>query len=531
MKLFTVKVLVLLTTLFTLTSFAWAADRFVDLKDGTMLDTVSHLRWLKNANCFGTKNWYDAGNSALGLKSDDCDLRDGSTSGEWELPNKDQLYSFKYTYEELNAAGFKQVMGDYYWSSTEYHEWVVIKAYSMMFQIVVPPYEMLMSEKCGVWPVRKGQWYNSVIAVAPANKDFGSVNTSTTSVKQTFTLSNNGTENLVLSSIALTGGDSGMFALNDDDGTCTNTTTIPPNGSCTVVATFVPTSGGAKSTILRISSETALVKTKDIPLSGTGVALLSVTLAGDGNGTVASPSAINCPGTCGGSFSNGETVTLTPKASPYSYFTGWTGACTGTGDCTVTMTESRNVTATFTSKLVSWWQAENNTLDSKGTNNGTNKTEYVSVDGTLEGYAATAQCPIGLSKVSYWAWYGNNCNSINPQNCTNAVTCSSVGTTCQVAFSNEICGGDPCVGKQKKGYFQLTCAQGSNGYAAGPVGQAFSSNGSNVNVQSVNVPHSASLDLAKGHTVSFWVKLNKYPDTGKNYYLVNKWKGVPKTSG
>jgi photosystem II stability/assembly factor-like uncharacterized protein len=77
--------------------------------------------------------------------------------------------------------------------------------------------------------------------------------------------------------------------------------------------------------------------------------LLSVVLDGSGIGTVASsPSGINCGSTCSASFANGTNVTLTPTAPSGSYFAGWTGACTGSGACTVSMTQARNVTAIFT---------------------------------------------------------------------------------------------------------------------------------------------------------------------------------------
>jgi hypothetical protein len=41
-------------------------------------------------------------------------------------------------------------------------------------------------------------------------------------------------------------------------------------------------------------------------------------------------------------------VTLTATASAGSTFTGWSGACTGTGSCVVTMSAAKSVTATFT---------------------------------------------------------------------------------------------------------------------------------------------------------------------------------------
>lgn len=75
---------------------------------------------------------------------------------------------------------------------------------------------------------------------------------------------------------------------------------------------------------------------------------LSVTKAGLGTGTVTSaPSGINCGATCSANFSTGTSVTLTAAAASGSTFTGWSGACTGTSTCTVSMTAARAVTATF----------------------------------------------------------------------------------------------------------------------------------------------------------------------------------------
>jgi hypothetical protein len=75
---------------------------------------------------------------------------------------------------------------------------------------------------------------------------------------------------------------------------------------------------------------------------------LTVARAGTGSGTVtSSPSGINCGTTCSASYANGTSVTLTASAASGSTFTGWSGACTGTGTCTVAMSAARSVTATF----------------------------------------------------------------------------------------------------------------------------------------------------------------------------------------
>ena len=75
---------------------------------------------------------------------------------------------------------------------------------------------------------------------------------------------------------------------------------------------------------------------------------LTVTRAGAGSGVVtSSPAGINCGGTCSASFNSGTVVTLTATPAAGSTFGGWTGDCTGTGACQVTMTAPRAVTATF----------------------------------------------------------------------------------------------------------------------------------------------------------------------------------------
>ncbi|HET7442846.1 MAG TPA: hypothetical protein VFJ47_16210 [Terriglobales bacterium] len=75
---------------------------------------------------------------------------------------------------------------------------------------------------------------------------------------------------------------------------------------------------------------------------------LSVTLAGTGTGSVtSSPAGIVCPTTCTRNFPLGSAVTLTAKPSSGSTFVGWSGACSGTTACSVTMSTAKSVTATF----------------------------------------------------------------------------------------------------------------------------------------------------------------------------------------
>lgn len=78
---------------------------------------------------------------------------------------------------------------------------------------------------------------------------------------------------------------------------------------------------------------------------------LSVTISG--TGTVNStPSGIACQtgstAGCSAQFTPGTPVTLLPTPSANASFAGWSGACTGSGGCQVTMNSAKSVTATFT---------------------------------------------------------------------------------------------------------------------------------------------------------------------------------------
>ncbi len=74
---------------------------------------------------------------------------------------------------------------------------------------------------------------------------------------------------------------------------------------------------------------------------------LEVTLAGSGAGTVTGD-GIDCGDDCAEIYLAGTVVTLTATPGDSSRFDGWSGACAGVGDCTVTLDDAQQVTATFT---------------------------------------------------------------------------------------------------------------------------------------------------------------------------------------
>ena len=79
------------------------------------------------------------------------------------------------------------------------------------------------------------------------------------------------------------------------------------------------------------------------------VSWLSVTLNGTGSGSVQSnPSGLACvSGTCSSTFPTGSTVTLLPSPGGASLFQNWSGACSGSGGCVLSLNGDRSVNATF----------------------------------------------------------------------------------------------------------------------------------------------------------------------------------------
>lgn len=132
-----------------------------------------------------------------------------------------------------------------------------------------------------------------------------------------------------------------------------NRTTTFVNSSqltAAIPATDIATAGTAQITTM--NPGTAASNALPFTITGTTTTKFTLTVTKSGSeaskGTVtSSPAGINCGTTCNSAFNSGAAVTLTSRVIGNGVFAGWSGACSGTGTCTVTMDANKAVTATF----------------------------------------------------------------------------------------------------------------------------------------------------------------------------------------
>ncbi|MEO7313013.1 MAG: choice-of-anchor D domain-containing protein, partial [Chitinophagaceae bacterium] len=109
--------------------------------------------------------------------------------------------------------------------------------------------------------------------------DFGDVTTGNNLVR-TYTVTNSGTANLTVSSIAVSGPDMGLFTL----GALTPASPIAPAGSATFTVTFAPTTPGLKTATITVNNNDADESVYDFAIQGNAVGAEAPEIDITGNG-------------------------------------------------------------------------------------------------------------------------------------------------------------------------------------------------------------------------------------------------------
>lgn len=123
-----------------------------------------------------------------------------------------------------------------------------------------------------------------------------------------------------------------------DRGTLVSLTATPADGS--IFSGWTGACAGTAGCVFTLDASSTVYATF------TQQWLLSVTKAGGGSGTVTG-NGLDCGATCTSLLDADTAVSLTATPANGSFFTGWTGDCSGTATCDTTMTAARSVTATF----------------------------------------------------------------------------------------------------------------------------------------------------------------------------------------
>ena len=132
------------------------------------------------------------------------------------------------------------------------------------------------------------------------------------------------------------------------------------------------------------------------------VTYYTLTVSTSGDGIVTSTDGlIDCPGTCSHNYPAQTPVTLNATPASGWAFTGWSGACSGTGSCQVTMTQDTNVSAAFYQLPVTL------TVSVAGSGTVTSTDGYINCPGTCTHiYQPNTPVTLNATPASGWAFSG-----------------------------------------------------------------------------------------------------------------------------
>ena len=265
----------------------------------------------------------------------------------------------------------------------------------------------------------------------PASLTFGSQVVNTASSAQAITLTNQGSLPLSISSIALSGTNSGDFAQTNN---CpTGSSTLAVNASCTINVTFTPTATGTRTAGVTITDNDP-TSPQNVPLSGLGTSAAA--------GITLTPTSLSYNSQVAGTTSAVQTVTVkSTGTSPLSISSiTLSGTNPGdfsqanncpTGSSTLAVNASCTISITFTPTATG-----TRTASVTITDNAASSPQNVSLSGTGQ---ATAGPIVSLSPASLS--FGSQ--SVGASSAPQTTTLSNTGTAPLSISSIAITGTNP----------------------------------------------------------------------------------------
>jgi hypothetical protein len=158
----------------------------------------------------------------------------------------------------------------------------------------------------------------------------------------------------------------------------------------------------------------------------------TITSLGTGSGTVtSSPAGISCGTDCSEAYVSGTSVTLTATPASGSVFSGWSGACSGTGNCTLTITANTSAIATFAPQGVNL--VVNKHGQGKVSSNPLGIDCGTSCSGSYVSGSSITLTPQADPGFTFLGWTGGGCSGLG--SCTVAL---NANTTVAANFSTNI---------------------------------------------------------------------------------------------
>jgi hypothetical protein len=259
---------------------AWPAPRFEvgnGIEADCVTDNLTGLMWTKTPDN-EDMNWAGSFDHANAI--DTCGYTD------WRVPNIVEIgslnnYGAAQVSTWLNTVGFNGVESLFYWSSTTCVPSPAGARFDRFADGLISYHtDKAWSDSFRAWAVRNV--FNPDISLSPGAIDFGGSVIDQTSAIQTITITNNGTADLVINTIEITGTSPTMFSAVEGtiNGCAIPNAIVKPGGSCTLDMTFTPTAFDLQEALLYINSNDPDTPRDQVSLSGNGVQFLSTPLEG-----------------------------------------------------------------------------------------------------------------------------------------------------------------------------------------------------------------------------------------------------------